>query len=86
MAFEILQAAVHTDAELVRHNAELPALVARGSSAHQRIAPIHTSARCDVQIETLIEARVGELSSPWPYIRLRGGKPGDVPPDPRRPQ
>jgi acetolactate synthase-1/2/3 large subunit len=32
----------------------------------------------------LIEARVGELSSPWPYIRLRGGKPGDVPPDPRR--
>ena len=34
----------------------------------------------------LIEARVGELSSPWPYIRLRGGKPGDVPPDPRRPQ
>jgi acetolactate synthase-1/2/3 large subunit len=32
----------------------------------------------------LIEARVGELSSPWPYIRLSGGKPGDVPPDPRR--
>jgi acetolactate synthase-1/2/3 large subunit len=32
----------------------------------------------------LIEARVGELSSPWPYIRLGGGKPGDVPPDPRR--
>jgi len=34
----------------------------------------------------LIEARVGELSSPWPYIRLRGGEPSDVPPDPRRPQ
>jgi acetolactate synthase-1/2/3 large subunit len=32
----------------------------------------------------LIEARVGQLSSPWPYIRLGGGKPGDVPPDPRR--
>ena len=32
----------------------------------------------------LIEARVGALSSPWPYMRLRGGKPGDVPPDPRR--
>ncbi len=31
----------------------------------------------------LIEARVGDLSSPWPYIRLRGGKPGDAPPDPR---
>jgi acetolactate synthase-1/2/3 large subunit len=32
----------------------------------------------------LIEARVGTLSSPWPHIRLRGGKPGAVPPDPRR--
>jgi acetolactate synthase-1/2/3 large subunit len=32
----------------------------------------------------LIEARVGDLSSPWPFIRLRGGRPGDVPPDPRR--
>jgi acetolactate synthase-1/2/3 large subunit len=32
----------------------------------------------------LIEVRVGDLSSPWPYIRLRGGKPSDVPPDPRR--
>ncbi len=34
----------------------------------------------------LIEARVGALSSPWPYIRLRGGKPGTQPPDPRRGQ
>lgn len=32
----------------------------------------------------LIEARVSEMSSPWPYIRLRGGKPEDRPPDPRR--
>jgi acetolactate synthase I/II/III large subunit len=32
----------------------------------------------------LIEARVGSLSSPWPYIRLRGGKPNEVLPDPRR--
>jgi acetolactate synthase I/II/III large subunit len=32
----------------------------------------------------LIEARVGTLSSPWPYMRLRGGKPGEVLPDPRR--
>lgn len=32
----------------------------------------------------LIEARVGDLPSPWPYIRLRGGNPGDAPPDPRR--
>jgi len=32
----------------------------------------------------LIEARVGEMSSPWPHIRLRGGKPGDTLPDPRR--
>ena len=32
----------------------------------------------------LIEVRVGDLSSPWPYIRLRGGKPSDVPPDLRR--
>jgi acetolactate synthase-1/2/3 large subunit len=31
----------------------------------------------------LIEARVGEMSSPWPYMRLRGGKPGDILPDPR---
>jgi acetolactate synthase-1/2/3 large subunit len=29
----------------------------------------------------LIEARVGTLSSPWPYIRLRGGKPGEQLPD-----
>jgi acetolactate synthase I/II/III large subunit len=32
----------------------------------------------------LIEARVGTLSSPWPYMRLRGGKPNAPPPDPRR--
>jgi acetolactate synthase I/II/III large subunit len=32
----------------------------------------------------LIEARVGELSSPWPYMRLRGGKPDEQLPDPRR--
>ena len=32
----------------------------------------------------LIEARVGTLSSPWPYMRLRGGKPDEQPPDPRR--
>lgn len=32
----------------------------------------------------LVEVRVGSLSSPWPYIRLGGGKPGDEPPDPRR--
>jgi acetolactate synthase I/II/III large subunit len=32
----------------------------------------------------LIEARVGALSSPWPYMRLRGGKPNEQPPDPRR--
>jgi acetolactate synthase I/II/III large subunit len=31
----------------------------------------------------LIEARVGELPSPWPYMRLRG-KPGEQLPDPRR--
>jgi len=36
------------------------------------------------QAPILIEARVGELSSPWPYIRLRGGKPNETPPDPRR--
>ena len=32
----------------------------------------------------LIEARVGALSSPWPYMRLRGGKADAAPPDPRR--
>jgi hypothetical protein len=32
----------------------------------------------------LIEARVGALSSPWPYMRLRGGMPNEQPPDPRR--
>jgi thiamine pyrophosphate-dependent acetolactate synthase large subunit-like protein len=32
----------------------------------------------------LIEARVGEMSSPWPYMRLRGGKPGDRLPDPMK--
>lgn len=32
----------------------------------------------------LIEARVGTLSSPWPYMRLRGGKPDEQLPDPRR--
>jgi acetolactate synthase-1/2/3 large subunit len=32
----------------------------------------------------LIEARVGTLSSPWPYMRLRGGKPNEQLPDPRR--
>ena len=32
----------------------------------------------------LVEARVGTLSSPWPYIRLRGGKANEVLPDPRR--
>jgi acetolactate synthase-1/2/3 large subunit len=32
---------------------------------------------------TLIEARVGDLPSPWPHIRLRGGKAGDALPDPR---
>ena len=32
----------------------------------------------------LIEVRVGALPSPWPYMRLRGGKPGEVLPDPRR--
>jgi acetolactate synthase I/II/III large subunit len=32
----------------------------------------------------LIEARVGALSSPWPYMRLRGGKPSARPPDPHR--
>jgi acetolactate synthase-1/2/3 large subunit len=32
----------------------------------------------------LIEARVGTLSSPWPYMRLRGGRPDQQPPDPRR--
>jgi len=32
----------------------------------------------------LIEARVGTLSSPWPYMRLRGGKPNQQLPDPRR--
>jgi len=32
----------------------------------------------------LIEARVGTLPSPWPYMRLRGGKPDQQPPDPRR--
>jgi acetolactate synthase-1/2/3 large subunit len=31
----------------------------------------------------LIEARVGELPSPWPYIRLRGGNAGEILPDPR---
>ena len=31
----------------------------------------------------LIEARVGTLSSPWPYMRLRGGKPNEHLPDPR---
>jgi acetolactate synthase-1/2/3 large subunit len=32
----------------------------------------------------LIEARVGTFSSPWPYMRLRGGKPDEQVPDPRR--
>jgi acetolactate synthase I/II/III large subunit len=32
----------------------------------------------------LIEARVGALSSPWPYMRLRGGKPNQQLPDIRR--
>lgn len=32
----------------------------------------------------LIEARVGTLSSPWPYLRLRGGKPDQKMPAPRR--
>jgi len=32
----------------------------------------------------LIEARVDTLSSPWPYMRLRGGKPDEQLPDPRR--
>jgi acetolactate synthase-1/2/3 large subunit len=31
----------------------------------------------------LIEARVGDLPSPWPYMRLRGGKAGEALPDPR---
>jgi len=32
----------------------------------------------------LIEARVGDLPSPWPYMRLRAGKPGETLPDPRK--
>ena len=31
----------------------------------------------------LIEARVGDLPSSWPYMRLRGGKAGEALPDPR---
>ena len=36
------------------------------------------------KVPLLVEARVGALSSPWPYIRLRGGKADEVFPDPRR--
>src|SRR6516162_7219879 len=60
VALEIVEPAVHAQAQFVRQNVELPTLAAGRASGHDRVAPVQTGIARDLEIESLVEARGSE--------------------------
>src|SRR5215468_776474 len=60
IALQVLERTIAGHCDLVREGSKLPALAAGVPAAHQRVAPIQEAAAGDVDVDALVDARVGK--------------------------